>query len=92
MEMMCMRYAEKVYCSLSGQIRPELCIPGVENIFVPGGEYYENYGQVMEAYERLLARLNGDEDDIEIIINSLLNNEKIVALKMYEYGQSKPHP
>ena len=84
--------AEDVYHTLLGHLKEEYLVPGVENIFVPGSEYYENYAAMLDAYERLCNRLGRavwDDEDVEIIISALLDNEEIIALKMFEYGQNK---
>ena len=43
---------------------------------------------MLDAYERLCQRLEAGEDDgdVEIIIHSLLQIQKIVGMKMYSYG------
>ena len=83
-----MTLPEQVYDCLLGQTERNITLNWVENIFTDGSAYDHNYGEVLDAYERLCQRLGtGDEDaDVEIIINSMLDNEQIVALKMFEYG------
>ena len=83
-----MDLAEQVYDSLLGMLQPEYALDWVENIFTEGSVYNRLYGDVRKAYERLCARLGtvDEDDDVEIIINAMLDNERIVALKMFEYG------
>ena len=83
-----MTLPEQVYDCLLGQFEPNITLNWVENIFTDGSAYDRNYGAVLDAYECLCQRLGtGDEDaDVEIIINAMLDNERIVALKMFEYG------
>ena len=83
-----MNLSEQVYLSLLGQLFPEDTLNWVENIFELGKPYYENYSNALDAYARLCQRLGtGEEDkDVEIIVDSLLANEKAVALKMFQYG------
>ena len=81
--------AEEVYDTLLGEYVDGAEVPGVQNIYAPGGPCDRNYTAMLEAYERLCRRLNcRDEDpDVEIIIDSLLENQRMIALKMFEYGR-----
>ena len=83
-----MELAEQVYDSLLGLLQPEYALDWVENIFTEGSDYNRLYGDVRKAYARLCERLGtADEDeDVEVIINAMLDSERIVALKMFEYG------
>ena len=83
-----MTLAEQVYDCLLGQFVTEKTLDWVENIYTDGSEYDRNYAAVLAAYGRLCQRLGTDEedDDVEIIINSMLANEQVVALKMFELG------
>ena len=83
-----MDLAEQVYDSLLGMLQPEYALDWVENIFTEGSEYNRLYGDVRKAYARLCERLGqeDEDDDVEIIINAMLDNERTVALKMFEYG------
>ena len=80
--------AEHVYDCLLGQILSETALDWVESIFTDGSEYNRNYAAVLAAYGRLCQRLGTDEedDDVEVIINSMLDNEKLIALNMFELG------
>ena len=80
--------AEHVYDCLLGQFVSEKALDWVENIYTDGSEYDRNYSAVLDAYERLCQRLGADEEDrdVEVIINAMLANEQIVALKMFELG------
>ena len=77
-----------LYDCLLGQIVSEKALDWVENIYTDGSKYDRNYAAVLAAYGRLCQRLGTDEedDDVEIIINSMLANEQVVALKMFELG------
>lgn len=79
---------EQVYGFLFGDLIPSYTLPWVENIFEPGKPCHEAYGEMLRAYERLCERLGeADEDqDVEIIINSLLRYSKIRAKEMFKYG------
>ena len=83
-----MNLAEQVYASLLGQLQPEYALDWVENIYTEGSSYDRLYADVLAAYARLCERLGADEedDDVEIIINAMLDNERTVALKMFAYG------
>lgn len=82
---------EDVYDTLLGELIEGAGVPGVENIYVTCGPCDRNYTAMLEAYERLCRRLDRrDEDpDVEIIINALLENQRIIALKVYEYGRKE---
>ena len=86
--------AEDILDTLLGEYVDGAGVPGVENIYAPGGPCDRNYCAMLEAYERLCRRLNrrDDDPDVEIIINSLLENQRIIALKMFEYGVKKGGP
>lgn len=80
---------ENIYNTLIGVINEEYCVPGVENLFAEGGECDRAYEQMLEAYARLRDRLGvADEDaDAEAIIDSLLKIQRLIAVKMFEYGR-----
>jgi len=62
-------------------------IPEVENIFEQGKVFEVLYGRVLSARLRLDKRLGVQEDeDVEIIIDSLLRLQWEVASRMYDYG------
>lgn len=77
---------DDVYSSVIG----DLIVPvqGVENVFTQGSECDILYNDVFDAYERIKERLNvkDEDDDCELIINSLMDIGRIVAYRMYEYG------
>lgn len=80
--------AERVYETLSGYLKEEYCVPGVHNAFENGSACASLYEKAMEAYGRLCERLSvADEDsDVEQIINSLLEMNRILCLEMFIYG------
>lgn len=80
-----MSFKEYVYSSLSGLlIEPH---PEVEDLFAEGEKCELLYGKVYDACQRLYERLGKFEDeDVEIIVNSMLDIQREIALKMYEYG------
>ena len=83
--------SEDVYYTLLGEMIDDAKVPGVENLFFSGSACDQNYIRMLEAYERLRKRMNKQEDDpdVETIINSLLENQRLIALKMFEYGEKK---
>ena len=83
--------SEDVYYTLLEETIDAAKVPGVENLFVPGSPCDQNYNRMLWAYEHLCQRLNreGEDADIETIISSLLENQRMIALKMYEYGVKK---
>lgn len=80
---------ERVYDSLAGNLLPEYSLSWVEDIYVPGHPFYEAYSTMWDAYDRLRDRLGAvDEDeDVEIVISSLLKYGKIAAMEMFRYGR-----
>lgn len=83
--------AQRVYDSLSGVLLKEYCVPGVEDVFMEGKPCAELYRGILKAYERLCSRLGTvDEDvDVEVIINGFMEINRIIGIKMYEYGYEK---
>lgn len=80
---------EWVYDTIMGNLVQECSCSGVENLFAEGKRCADLYAQMLEAYWRLCERLSVQEDDDgEIMINSMMEIMRIVAYKMYEYGQT----
>lgn len=79
---------ENIYNTLIGVMNEEHCVPGVENLFAEGSECDRAYSEMLEAYTRLRDRLGveNEDADVEAIINALLKIERLVAIKMFEYG------
>ena len=80
--------AEQIYYTLIGLMEEEYCVPGVENLFAEGSECDRAYEQMLDAYARLCNRLDVVEEDadVEIIIDALLKIQRLIAMKMFEYG------
>ena len=83
-----MPFAQAVYETLIGELIEEYQVPGIENLFTNGSQRDLLYIQMRQAYNRILERLGlQDEDtDIEKIICTLTDIQKIVALRMFEIG------
>ena len=80
-----MSFEEYVYLSLSGLLTEPH--PDVKNLFAEGDKCEILYSRVYDACQRLYERLGKFEDeDVEIVINSMLDIQREIALKMYEYG------
>ena len=79
---------EDIYDSLQGVLVPEARVPWVKNLFLPGSPCDRAYSDMLDAYERLRDRLGvADEDeDVEIIINSLLDIQQILGHEMFRCG------
>ena len=79
---------ELVYYTLSGQLKTWNPLPFVENAFADGQFCTKQYYNMLDAYQRLCARLGvTDEDaDVEIIIHSLMSIERYLCDRMYDYG------
>ena len=83
-------YAEWVLDSLMGNLTEEYRHSEVENLFEMGALCAELYGQMLGAYRRLCGRLGKTEEDqdCEMMINSLMQITEIVGIKMFEYGKN----
>ena len=81
-------WIEDIYDSLQGGLVPEARVPWVKNLFLPGSPCDRAYSDMLDAYERLRDRLGvADEDeDVEIIINSLLDIQQILGHEMFRCG------
>lgn len=77
---------EYVYYSMIGALISPM--KGIENAFESGNLCAKCYADVYEAKIRLLERLGKDseDEDVEIIINSLLTIQRELCCRMYKYG------
>lgn len=82
------QFMEDVYDTLRGVLVPQARLEGVENAFAPGTDCAKRYGQMLDAYERLCNRLGVEEEDedVEIIITSMMAIEREISQRMYLYG------
>lgn len=61
----------------------------VENEFAEGRYCEKLYSEMLAVYERICQRLHeqsGEDRDVEIIINNLLDMGRYQSLKMFNYG------
>lgn len=72
-----------------GELIPEYHLSWVEDINVPGHPCFESYARMMNAYAHLRERLGveDEDEDAEIMIDSLLLYGKIAAMEMFRYGR-----
>lgn len=62
----------------------------VENEYEDGKPCSELYSRVYDANVRLCERLGVDEDkDVDIVIDSMNEIARILAMKMYDYGANR---
>lgn len=82
------RFVDMLYQTVIGELQSEYRIPGVEDSFAVGGICDLSYQKMRNAYERLLERLGceNEDQDIEIILNSMIAIQKEIAYQMYRYG------
>ena len=82
--------SEAIYQTLTGSTAEAYQVPGVENAFAEGSPCAVLYRQIYQANQRLCARLGqtDSDPDVESIIDSFLEINKYLCLKMYQYGQS----
>lgn len=83
-----MKIAELVYESLIGELVDP--IKSVPNAFEVGSYCEARYQEMLEAYERVLERLGleDEDEDVEIIINSLLAIQRRLCLEMFELARN----
>ena len=79
--------AEDIYYTLLGEMVDDFRVPGVENLFHDGGDCMNCYCKMLAAYERLCDRVGviDEDEDVEVIIHSLMTIEQNVSIKMFEY-------
>lgn len=61
----------------------------VEDEFAEGKYCEKLYARMLAAYERLCNRLHepsGEDQDVEVIISSLMDIGRYQSMKMYDYG------
>lgn len=83
---------KEIYAKISGQFIEDVVLEAggypVEDEFT-GKRCEELYGRVYEANRRVCKRLNKaeeEDEDVEIIIDSLCEIAEIIAMKMFDYG------
>ena len=81
-------FIEAVYFTLQGTIAKSCRIPGVVNAFAEGSTCDQAYCEMSLAYGRLCDRLGvvDEDEDVEIIIQSLMRIEEEIAYHRYRYG------
>ena len=82
--------AEAVYQTLTDTLTEPYQVPGVENAFAPNTPCAKLYEQIYHANLRLCERLGQTESDpdVELMINSFLEINHHIGLKMFHYGQA----
>lgn len=82
-----------VYNLMNGSLDLEKCPVKegelVANEYAEGSPCEEAYRKVYEASGRLCDRLGvpfGTDEDVECIIDSLLDIQKLLCMRMYDYG------
>ncbi len=86
-------FSERIYNLVNGFTDPAV-FPSpesefVENAFLENSLCTESYNKVLDAYERLCIRLhsqNGEDADVEIILNEMNTIMKHISLKMFQHG------
>jgi hypothetical protein len=80
---------EHIYDTLNCNLDPEVRLPWVEEILVPGHPYHETYCMARDACKRVLRRLGTAQEDLDMeeIFDCLQDHELIMAKKMFEYGR-----
>lgn len=79
---------EQVYETMIGVLKKDACIPGVTDAFSIGMPCTELYEEAMRAYARITKRLQveNEDEDLEVIVNSFLEMQKILCYQMFIYG------
>jgi len=81
-------FIEDIYETLQGETAPGFVVPGVENLFDEGKKCALCYKEVYDAERRLEDRLGVEpyDKDVEKIITALMDIQRVMCFKMYEYG------
>ena len=81
-------FVQNVYDSVTGVLAEEYRVPDVVDLFADENSCAQLYGEMWEAYRRILERLGKEDEDkdVEVIINSLLSICEKVGIQMYHYG------
>lgn len=79
---------EQVYETMIGMLEKDACVPGVEDAFAEGMPCCTLYENVLAAYARITKRLQveNEDEDVEVIINSFLQMQRILCYQMFAYG------
>ena len=79
---------ERVYETLAVGLIPEYRIPGVVYAYEEGDICLGYLADMREAYDRLCKRLceTDDDADVEAVICALLNIQRELCYRMYQYG------
>ncbi len=82
------KFLADIYDTLQGVMQQGFGYPDVENLFEDGSLCMREYSNMLEAYERLCDRLGvvDEDDDVEVIISSLMTIQRELGYKMFEYG------
>ena len=82
------RQIEEIYDTLFGVMEAEAGMAGVENAFARGTPCERWYKEMGDAYLRLCDRLGveDEDEDVEVIVNSLLAISRELGLQLFEYG------
>lgn len=82
------QFAERVFDTANGLLVEEACVKDVKNLFISDTVCAKLYREMAMSRERLAERTGLEEDDenIEGIISPLLEINRIVGIKMFEYG------
>lgn len=82
-------FADMVYDTLSGNLHGQYAVPGVEDAFAAGSECLRLYEEMTAVRDQLQSRvgLPEEDEDVERIISILESVQRILAIKMFDYGQ-----
>ena len=81
-------YVEWAYETLVCGVIEKDQMPGVVYAFSGEDVCLKRYGDVLDAYKRLCARLGtlDEDEDVETIINAFMDIERELCYRMYRYG------
>lgn len=86
-------FKQRVYDLMNGNYNLEACdyeeSNVVEDEFAEEKYCEELYGEMLAAYASVCRRLHqmtGEDKDVEVIINNLLNIGRYQCMKMFDYG------
>lgn len=75
-----MDYYDKIYYSLIGELDEESALPIVPNLFAPGSACNQAYDRLLQARDRISAKLGWDDDpDLSEILAEMNTIQRILC-------------
>lgn len=85
-------FSQMVYDTLTDELTDEFALPEVENAYAQGSRCERLYNETIRMCWDISKRLNGNDvdthPDVQLIMDNMLEIQKILCLKMFHYGMS----